>query len=116
MFKNDKISTFIKSVLRSYSQIFFSESYWFAIPLVIVSFLDISAGLSGLLAVLTANLAASFLKFDKLSTVKGFYGFNSLLVGLGLGYYFELTLIIVIIAIFSGFLTLLVTITLFYGP
>lgn len=112
MIKNDQISTFIQGVLRSYSQIFFSESYWFAIPLVLVSFLDISAGLAGLLSVLTANLAASLLKFNKLTTTKGFYGFNSLLVGLGLGYYYDLTLIIIVIAILSGFLTLLVTITL----
>ena len=112
MVMNDKISTFFQGVLRSYSQIFFSESYWFAIPLVIVSFLDISAGFSGLLSVLTANLAASLLKFDKLTSIKGFYGFNSLLVGLGLGYYYELTIIIIVIAIFSGFLTLLFTIAL----
>jgi urea transporter len=110
MIKNNTISTFIQGVLRSYSQIFFSESYWFAIPLVVVSFLDISAGFCGLLSVFTASLAASLLKFDRLTTTKGFYGFNSLLVGLGLGYYYELTVIILVIAIFSGFLTLLLTI------
>jgi urea transporter len=111
MIKNSSLSTFIQGVLRSYSQIFFSESYFFAIPLVIVSFLDISAGLAGLLSVLTANLAASLLKFDRLTTSKGYYGFNSLLVGLGLGYYYELTLVIIVIAILAGFLTLLLTIT-----
>ena len=112
MFKNGILSTFFQGVLRSYSQVFFSESYWFAIPLIIVSFFDISAGFCGLLSVLTANLAASLLKFDKLTTTKGFYGFNSLLVGLGLGYYYELTFLIIVIAIFSGFLTLLITIAL----
>lgn len=112
MFTKTRVSTFFQGVLRSYSQIFFSESYWFAIPLIVVSFFDISAGFSGLLSVLTANLAASLLKFDKLTVVKGFYGFNSLLVGLGLGYFYELTLIMIVIAIFSGFLTLLITITL----
>lgn len=111
MFRNSILTTFLQGVLRSYSQIFFSESYWFAIPLIFVSFLDISAGLSGLLSVLTANLAASLLKFDKWSIIKGFYGFNSLLVGLGLGYFYELTLVIIVIAIFAGFLTLLITIT-----
>ncbi|RPH33901.1 MAG: peptidase M23 [Bacteroidales bacterium] len=100
----------LKGVLRSYSQIFFSESYWFAIPLVLVSFLDVSAGLSGLLSVVTANLIVSLLKFDKFIVAKGFYGYNSLLVGLGLGYYYELTLAIIVIAILAGFLTLLITI------
>ena len=111
MIKNNTLSTFTQGVLRSYSQIFFSESCWFAIPLVLVSFLDISAGFAGLLSVLTANIAASLLKFDKTTISKGFYGFNSLLVGLGLGYFYELTLVIIVIAILSGFLTLLITIT-----
>ena len=104
MFKNGILSTFFQGVLRSYSQVFFSESYWFAIPLIVVSFFNVSAGFCGLLSVLTANLAASFLKFDKLTTTKGFYGFNSLLVGLGLGYYYELTLLIIVFAIFSSLL------------
>jgi len=108
--KTGTIQTFVQGLLRSYSQIFFSESYWFAIPLVIVSFLDASAGFCGLLAVFTANIAATLLKFDKLSTSKGYYGFNSLLVGLGLGYHYELTIIIIVSAIFAGFLTFLITI------
>ncbi len=110
MLNNSKVTTFIQGVLRSYSQVFFSESYWFAVPLVLVSFLDLSAGFSGLLSVLTANIAASILKFDKITITRGFFGFNSLLVGLGLGYYYELTLIVIVIAVLSGFLTLLITI------
>jgi urea transporter len=110
MFRKKTIEPFFQGVLRSYSQIFFSESYWFAIPLVLVSFLDISAGSCGLLSVLTANLAATLLRFDRQTTIKGFYGFNSLLVGLGLGYYYEMTVIILVIAVFAGFLTLLLTI------
>ena len=111
MIKNNTLSAFVQGVLRSYSQIFFSESCWFAVPLVLVSFLDVSAGFAGLLSVLTANTAASLLKFDKTTISKGFYGFNSLLVGLGLGYFYQLTMVIVAIAILSGFLTLLITIT-----
>ena len=67
MLKNGMISIFFQGVLRSYSQIFFSESYWFALPLLIVSFLDISAGFYGLISVLTANLAATLLRFNKVT-------------------------------------------------
>jgi urea transporter len=112
MLKNSTISAFTQGVLRSYSQVFFSENSWLAIPLIAVSFLDISAGFCGLLCVLTANFAASILKFDKLTILKGYYGFNSLLVGLGIGYYYELTFIMIAISIISGFLTLLITISL----
>lgn len=112
MIKNGAITALFRGVLKSYSQIFFSESYWLAIPLVVVSFLDISAGFSGLLSVMTANIAASCLCFNKQSVAKGYYGFNSLLVGLGLGYYYEMTLIIIVIAILSGFFTFILTVTL----
>ncbi len=109
MVKSSTIPTFLLGVIRSYSQIFFSENYWLAIPLIAVSFLDISAGFTGLLAVLTANFAATALKFDIHTISKGLYGFNSLLVGLGLGYYYEATFTILAIAILAGFLTLLIT-------
>ncbi len=111
MIHNDKIKTFLQGLLRSYSQIFFSDNCWFAIPLLGITFLDISAGITGLVCALTANIAASLLKFDRLTISKGFYGFNSLLVGLGLGYYYDFTLVTLVVAGFAGFLTLLVTIT-----
>jgi urea transporter len=112
MINKDDKSTFLQGVIRSYSQIFFSESYCFAVPLALVSFLDISAGFCGLIAVIISNIVAILLKFDRFSVSKGYYGFNSLLVGLGLGYYYELTMVMVVIAIISGFLTLLITIVL----
>jgi urea transporter len=112
MKNNGKIRIFTQGILRSYSQVFFSDNCFFAIPLILVSFFSLSAGVSGLVAVLTANTAATLLKFDKLTISKGFYGFNSLLVGLGLGYYYELTLITIVVAIFAGFLVLLVTVAI----
>ena len=111
MIQNDKIKIFFQGLLRSYSQIFFSENCWFAVPLMIVSFFDISAGITGLVCALTANITSSLLKFDRITASKGFYGFNSLLVGLGLGYYYEVTFITLVVAGFAGFLTLLITVT-----
>lgn len=104
------LSEFLKGLARSYSQVFFSENYWFAIPLIVVSFIDFSAGFSGLLAALSANIAAKQLHFDESTTQRGLYGFNALLVGLGLGYFYQLTLAIMLISIFAGFFTFLLTI------
>ena len=112
MVKNGKVTDLILGSIRSYSQIFFSENYLFALPLVLVSFFDLSAGFSGLLSVMAANVAATLLKLDKLTVAKGYYGFNSLLVGLGLGYYYELTIIMIVISIIAGFLTLLITVAI----
>lgn len=103
---------FINGILRSYSQVFFSENQWFALPVIFISFLDLSAGLSGFLAVLTANVAASILGFDSHSSSKGNYGFNSLLAGLGLGYYYHMTFMIAAMAIIAGLVTMLLSVVM----
>ena len=72
MRKNGALTAFARGVVRSYSQIFFSENDGLAIPLAAVSFLDFSAGLCGLLSVISANMAASLLKLNNLSLTKGF--------------------------------------------
>lgn len=103
---------FGRALLRSYSQVFFSQSIPFALLLMVVSLGDFSSGIAGLIAVTTATAAACFLGFDRATTEKGLYGFNSLLVGLGLGYFFQLSVTVVLIAVFAGFFTFLITIAL----
>lgn len=109
--KPDRENTryFFQSILNSYSQIFFSTHKPFAVLLMVVTFYDIYAGLSGLLAVLTTSVAAFLLNLHKPTTAEGFYGFNSLLVGLGLGIYYSfgwhLVMIIVLAALFTFFIS-----------
>ena len=81
--------SFLSSIANSYSQIFFSNSKTFALILFIVSFFDFWAGLSGVIAVMVSNILAYLIGFNRVSIRKGYYGFNSLLVGLGLGVYFQ---------------------------
>ena len=103
---------FLTSILNSYSQIFFSNNRLFAIILLIVSFFDLYAGLSGVIAVLITNGAASLIGFNKKNISAGFYGFNSLLVGLGIGITYQFTIEFFILLIFASLLTLLLTIML----
>ena len=112
MIKNNKIKTFSNSLLNSYSQIFFSENNFFAGLLVIVSFLDLWAGIYGLISVLTANITSYILGYDRLSIKKGLYGFNALLVGLGTGIIFQPSIVLTIIVIFAALLTLFITLAL----
>ncbi len=112
MNKDKEIKTFSNAFLNSYSQIFFSENKLFAGLLVIVSFLDFWAGIYGLISVLTANIAAYILGYDKLSIKKGLYGFNALLVGLGTGIIFQPSFVLTIIVIFAALLTLFITLAL----
>ncbi len=100
----------LHSILNSYSQIFFSTSKVLAVSLVLISFFDYGAGIGGLLAVIVSNLLAYFLGYNTYFLKSGLYGFNSLLVGLGIGLAYqpsmELYALVVIASITCFFLTI----------
>ena len=100
---------FYQGVLNSYSQIFFSDNRGFSYILFVVSFLDVMAGLLGLLSVLVTTITAYGVGLSHHSIQKGYYGFNSLLVGLGIGMYYspslQLLFLVIIAAIFTLFLS-----------
>ncbi len=97
------------SIFNSYAQVFFSKNRLFAVILMLVSFFDIYAGISGLTAVLTANGIAWFMGINRQKIISGAYGFNPLMVGLGYGLYFQPGLAFFIILIFISLLTLFMT-------
>jgi len=104
------IETLFKGIINSYGQIFFSTKYWFAILLLLVTFFDPYAGMAGLLAVFFSNLTAIIFGFNKTSVHSGLYGFNALLVGLGLGIYFDFSFTLIFIVAISAILTLFLSV------
>lgn len=78
----------------------------------VVTFLDFWAGFSGVVAVMVSNILAYLIGFNRINIRKGYYGFNSLLVGLGLGVYYQPGLEFFIILIFASLLTLFLTLWL----
>ena len=114
--EKDMIS-FARGVLNSYSQVFFSKNKVFATILVVVTFSDWLAGLSGLLSVLAANSLALLMGFNREKVFQGYYGFNSLLVGLGLGIYYQPGFAFFFLLIFAAIFTFFLTIWLenFFG-
>lgn len=78
----------------------------------VITFFDFYAGLLGLLSVLVTNLTGFLLGFDKKTISKGVFGFNSLLVGLGLGIYFEPDIQLFLVIVISAILTLLIAVSL----
>jgi len=106
------IKQYIKSVLNSYSIIFFSDRYLFAFVLMLVSFLNVFAGFCGLLSVILSSMLSDMLGYDRYKTEKGYYGFNALLVGLGIGLNLQPDWLVIIIVLIASYLTLLITITL----
>jgi len=71
---------FFKSILNSYSIVFFSDKLIFAGILLLVSFFDYFAGFCGLISVITAYIVAESLGFDKLKIEKGLYTNPELLI------------------------------------
>lgn len=102
----------ISSTLNSYSIIFFSDKIIFALILLFVSFFDIFSGLCGLVAVITTNLTAEFLGFDRNKIRKGFYGFNSLLLGIGVGLHMEMNWAVLLLILLASVMTLFSLVTL----
>jgi len=109
---SDDIKLFLKAIPNSYGQVFFSDHRLFAVILMVVTLFDLYAGLLGFLSVITTNLVGFLLGFDKKTISKGVFGFNSLLVGLGLGIYFEPNLLLVLIIVMGAILTLLIAVSL----
>lgn len=98
------------SVLHSYSKVFFAENKLLGVFLLIISFLDYGSGLMGLLSVLTVIAVVKLLKYDEEMMQNGAWGFNSLLIGLGIGIYFDISfsvaVLTVLFAITGFFITL----------
>ena len=103
---------FWESLTKSYAQVFFSDNKGFGVALLLLTFIDLYVGIYGLLAVCTSLLTANGLGFYESNIRKGFYGFNALLIGVGLGIYFEPGLLLLILVFLSGVLAVLFSVTL----
>ncbi len=107
-----KIKSVVYSILNSYSQIFFSDGRLLGLILLLVSFFNLNAGVSGVIAIASSHITAYFLGLNRTKIINGLYGFNSLLVGLGLGIYYQFNWQFLLLLIFSSILTLFVTVVL----
>jgi urea transporter len=102
----------LPATLNSYSVIFFFNNKLFAGILMLVSFFNFYAGLSGLLAVLFTVFTANLLGFDKNQLKKGLFSYNALLAGIGMGTFFDPGLVFFVMLILAALLTLILSVTL----
>jgi urea transporter/murein DD-endopeptidase MepM/ murein hydrolase activator NlpD len=101
-----KLKNTIKSILNSYSVIFFSEETLFALILITVSFFDVYSGICGLAAGITANITAELIGFDRFKIEKGYYSFNAVLFGVVMGMTLEFNAVVFFLVIIGAFMTL----------
>ena len=100
----DKYKALIYNVLKPYSAILFLDSKIAGLVLLLITFINPSVALSGVAAVVFTILFAEFLDLQETYLFQGFYIYNSLLVGMGIGYIFYPSMIsIALIAISSVF-------------
>ncbi len=104
------INWYLQSTLNSYAQVFFSDNKVFAGILMLITFVDFYTGLFGLMAVLITTGMAHWMGFDKFKIKQGYYGFNSLLTGLGIGIFFQPGWLLVLIIILAAVLTLFISV------
>jgi urea transporter/murein DD-endopeptidase MepM/ murein hydrolase activator NlpD len=92
--------------------IFFLDNKLFAIGIMIMTLFNFYAGVSGLIAVLMTVLIARSMGFDKLQLRKGIYSFNALLLGLGMGTFFDPGLVYFSLLLLASLLSLILSVTL----
>ncbi|SFV90350.1 Peptidase, M23/M37 family [hydrothermal vent metagenome] len=98
------IRTLLFSAIKPYSAILFLDNKIAGLLLLMISFINQSVALSGLAAVVFTILFAEFLQFKESYLAQGFYIYNSLLVGMGIGYIFAPSWIsMLLIGILSAF-------------
>jgi urea transporter/murein DD-endopeptidase MepM/ murein hydrolase activator NlpD len=105
-------NTILPATLNSYSVIFFFNNRLLASVVILVSFFNFFAGLSGLFAALVAILVANSMGFDKVQLKKGLYSFNALLTGIGMGTFFDPSWVFFSLLILASLLSLILSVTL----
>ncbi len=103
----------ISSVLNSYSQIFYSLDKVLAITILIATFFTPYLGLSGLCAVIFINFLAHLIGINRKLIEEGLYGFNALLLGLFLGFQYEINTTFILLFVVSLMMLLIISVWLF---
>ncbi len=110
MLKINAIKNIFNSFFNSYSDIFFIKGSLSGLIILAITFINYNAGVSGVLSVLSAYLVARLLGYQSTFLSTGYYTYNALLVGLAIGYMFEISILSVLMITIAGGLTMIITI------
>src|ERR1700758_95747 len=91
---------------------FFSLNNMFAIIIAIVTFFTPYIGLCGFAAIVSINLFAYLIGFNREEIKQGLFGFNALFLGMAMGYEFSFNSTFVVLFISAILILLLITVWL----
>lgn len=96
-------------ITRSYAQIFFAHSLWVGVFLVLATATEPATFAFALGAVVVASVVARWLRLDDELRGSGYFGYNALLVGAGIGHLYSGSWLAVPIAVVAAALSVALT-------
>ncbi|MBI4871424.1 MAG: urea transporter, partial [Candidatus Riflebacteria bacterium] len=102
----------MRAILQSYAEILFLQGTWVGAVLFAILLVKPGTAAAGVLSVLAAYLFARFIGMGREFLQTGYYTYNALLVGLSVGYLFEVDLLPAFLALTLGVLSLVLTVGL----
>lgn len=102
----------LKFIFKPYISILFLKDSKAGFVVLLLTFLLPSVGLMGAVSILATIAFAEFIDVRDEYLKYGFYLYNSLLVGMGVGYYYEITYATLILTVILSILTFLISFSL----
>ena len=102
----------VNAILNSYSQIFYSVDKVLALVILLITFFTPHLGLTGLLAVVLINSIAYLTGINRHLIGEGLYGFNALLLGLFLGFQYEINAAFILLFVVAIIMLLIISVWL----
>ncbi|MDY0151900.1 MAG: urea transporter [Candidatus Cloacimonas sp.] len=102
----------VLAIPHSYASILFSDSTLLGLMLLLVTLLSPIVGLTGLVSLLVSILFSRSMGFESWESKSGIASFNSLVIGMAIGYYYPMQMIVSAPAYYLGFVAIISIATL----
>ena len=95
----DTLKYYLNAIISSYAEILFLQNAKYGVILLFISFFNVNVALSGLIAIVSILVFARFIRMEVAFLENGFYLYNPPLVGMSIGYLFEVSFVSLILII-----------------
>jgi len=105
----DNYKNLLYNTLKPYSAILFLNNKYAGLFLLLITFINPSIAISGITAIIFTVLFATLIDLKETYLSQGFYIYNSLLVGMGVGYIFQPSIISIALIAVAASLTFMLS-------